>query len=99
MNLPSPHRERLRLLLKSFKPIKRKAGRPSKLKPVVLDKVCQLRGDGCSWSEIAEAIGVNKDTINEWLRHDAGFRCCADNAFRRFQKRELLEHGVHRITA
>ena len=88
----------LQRMLKSFGPIKRKAGRPTKLNPVLLDRICQLRGDGCSWREISTELDLNRDTLRMWRRENAGFYHCTENAFRRFQKRELL-NGVHRVHA
>jgi hypothetical protein len=83
---------------KGFRPVPRK-GRPTKLKPVVLDKMCQLRGEGYSFREIGKLLNMDRHTFQERRRVDPGFYHCTENAFRRFQKRRLAEHGVHRIHA
>lgn len=51
----------------------RKVGRPSKYDPSFCDLILDLGAEGKSKAQIAAALGVNRDTLNEWCKQHADF--------------------------
>lgn len=52
---------------------KRVFGRPTKYRPEMLDVMRALAEDGASKAELAVALGINRDTFDEWRRNNPDF--------------------------
>jgi hypothetical protein len=65
--------------------LKRKIGRPSKYDPSYCELVVDLGADGKSRTQIAVAIGVNRETLSEWAKVHPEFSA----ALKESKEREL----------
>lgn len=54
--------------------LRRRRGRPSKYDPAYCDVVVELGREGQSRTEMAAALGVNRDTLSEWTKVHPDFR-------------------------
>jgi hypothetical protein len=50
-----------------------KTGRPTKLTPGVVTKICGMIGRGLNYCQAAEAVGIHRDTFNEWAKTNSDF--------------------------
>jgi DNA-binding XRE family transcriptional regulator len=58
----------------------RTVGRPTKYDPTYCDLVRELGAEGKSKAQIAAAIGVNRDTLNEWSKLHREFSVAVKDA-------------------
>lgn len=72
------------------------AGRPSTYDPAYCDKVVQFSKAGYSLTSFAAEIGVNRDTISEWMQKHPEFSVAANKAKAvraRWWEEQALEMG------
>ena len=52
---------------------KGKWGRPSKYSRTMLKRICALVARGLNYNQVADAVGIHRDTLNHWQRDFPGF--------------------------